>query len=123
MEKVYREVRMSWTTQRRLPDSIAAFMLRQEAVMPATMRTKLEDTQGLARTAVFDTHPSDGDRIRRARQADEPGVFHLEYPAQVLFSNFEVASRQVTQLHYREDLGIPVDPSMLAPTGVSGAGI
>jgi len=57
---------------------------------------------------VFHTHPSHGDRIRRARLAQEPGVFHLDAPASVLFSNFDVLAKQVTLLHYSDDLGLPV---------------
>jgi hypothetical protein len=78
----------------------------------------MQDTLGLARTGLFDTHPSDGDRIRRARQAGDPGVFHLELPASVLFSRFDIVCKQVTHLHYKEDFGLFFDASNLRP--VSG---
>lgn len=68
---------------------------------------------GLRRTKALDTHPSDGDRIRRARRAEEPGQFHSELPATSLFANFEMISRQVTCLHYADDLGIAYTPAML----------
>ncbi len=64
---------------------------------------------GLEPTGLFHTHPSNGDRIRRARQAQEPGVFGLDTPASVLFSNFEVLAKQVSLLHYSDDLGLPVE--------------
>jgi hypothetical protein len=40
-------------------------------------------------------------------------VFGLELPAAVLFSNFEVISKQITHIHYIDELEIPVDPSAL----------
>lgn len=39
-------------------------------------------------------------------QAAEPGLVQLEGPASGLFSNFEVVAKQVTLLHYSDDLGI-----------------
>jgi hypothetical protein len=62
---------------------------------------------------LLDTHPSNGDRIRRARQAGDPGVFALEGPATALFSHFDIPARQVTLLHYQEDLGLPLEIAKL----------
>jgi hypothetical protein len=96
-----------------LPENFPAYLTHQETRLPAEVRTKIEDTAGLARTGWFDTHPSDGDRIRKMRLADEPGVFHLEVPATVLFANFEVVAKQVTMLHYHDDLRLGCDASNL----------
>jgi hypothetical protein len=89
--------------------------MRHDAGLALASRTQLEDTAGLGTTGVFDTHPSNGDRIRRARRAAQPGVFQLDAPATALFSNFEVVSKQVTQLHYADDLGIPLAIARLVP--------
>ena len=83
--------------------------------MPAESRSQIEDTVGLSRTGIFDTHPSFGDRIRRARQAGEPGVFHLDYPATMLFANFDAVAKQVTFLHYTDSIGLPCDMAALVP--------
>ena len=100
-------MRVLWNMSRKLPDNFLVYMLRQEQTIPIAIRALIQDTLGLARTGLFDTHPSDGDRIRCARRAAEPGIFHLDFPASFLFSNFEGASKQITLLHYAEDLGIP----------------
>jgi len=113
--KAYKEMRTTWNMSRRLPDNFPAYLMRQEGTIPIAIRDRIQDTLGLAHTGLFDTHPSDGDRIRRARQAAEPGVFHPDLPASVLFSNFEGASRQITLLHYAEDLGIPCNAAALHP--------
>jgi hypothetical protein len=104
----YKELRVPWNNNRRLPDNVPAFVLQHDERIRPEQRTRWEDTMGLEATGVFHTHPSHGDRIRRARLAQEPGVFHLDAPASVLFSNFDVLAKQVTLLHYSDDLGLPV---------------
>ena len=118
--KSYKEMRTTWNLSRRLPEDFPAYLVVQEAKLPPAVRQRLQDTLGLAKTGIFDTHPSDGDRIRRARQAQEPGIFHLEFPAATLFPRFDVVSKQVTQLHYLEDLGLPVAPGILRPVEAVG---
>lgn len=117
----YKEMRTTWNLSRRLPEDFPAYLLLHESKMLPIARQRLQDTLGLARTRVFDTHPSAGDRIRRARQAKEAGVFHLNLPASILFSRFDIVSRQVTHLHYADDLGLPIDGSNLRPVETAHA--
>jgi Zn-dependent protease with chaperone function len=119
INRSYKEMRTTWTMSRRLPDDFPAYVVVQHAKLPPLFCQRMQDTLGLARTGLFDTHPSDGDRIRRARQAGDAGVFRLELPAEVLFSHFDIVSKQVTQLHYAEDLGLPFVSENLRP--VEGA--
>ena len=120
MGRSYKEMRTTWNLSRRLPEDFPAYLVAQHAKLPAGFCQRRQDTLGLARTGLFDTHPSDGDRIRRARQTDDPGVFQLDLPASVLFSRFDIVSKQVTHLHYTEDLGLFFDASNLRP--VEGGG-
>jgi Zn-dependent protease with chaperone function len=113
LEKAYKEMGFVWKQSHKLPDNFPAYLCKHEASIPATVKEKVQDTLGLSRTGFFDTHPSDGDRIRRARRAAEPGIFALELPSTVLFTNFEVISKQITHIHYIDELEIPVDPSAL----------
>ena len=115
LEMAYKNMRVSWNQNRALPEDFPAFLLRTDSTVPAAQRQRLEDTMGLGATGAFDTHPSQGDRIRRARQAAEPGLFHLDGPARALFANFEIPARQVTLLHYEDDLGIPIIAAKLVP--------
>ncbi len=64
---------------------------------------------GLQPTRWFGTHPSEAERIRRSRRGAQPGCFARDLPATVLFSNFDVLARQVTALHYQDDLGLKVN--------------
>ena len=54
----------------------------------------------------MDAHPSDASRLEQARSMAAPGMFRHGSEAVVLFSSFETLSRQVTALHYRDDLGL-----------------
>ncbi len=111
--KAYKDMRVTWKTNRRLPDNFPAYLMQQEEAIPPGRRELIENTAGLSKSGIFSTHPSDGDRIRCARLAAETGVFHLEFPASVLFANFEVISKQVTSLHYSDDIGLSFDPTEL----------
>jgi Zn-dependent protease with chaperone function len=113
MGKAYKEMRTGWNLNRKLPDNFPAYLAFHESTLPQTLQQKIHDTLGLSQTGIFDTHPSDGDRIRRARLAGDPGVFHLELPASVLFTHFDIVARQVTHLHYSDDLGLRIDNSNL----------
>jgi len=122
----YKEMRASWNINHHLPESVPAFLLHHDANLSRAKRTQLEDTLGLEATGLLHTHPSNGDRIRRARQAGQPGVFQLEGPATALFSNFDVVAKQVTLLHYTDDLGLPqplikLMPVADSPTAISGS--
>ncbi len=98
-----------------LPENFPAYLLQHDQRLSPEQRASIEDRMGLKPTGFFETHPSNGDRIRRARQANQPGVFHLEEPASALFSNFAVPAKQVTLLHYADDLRLPLVLAKLQP--------
>lgn len=113
MKRTYKEIRSAWNTSRKLPDNFPAFFAFQEAALPAPIKARIADRAGFSRTRMFSTHPSDGDRIRQARKADEPGIFHLQRPARDLFRDFDTLAKQFTMLHYHTELEIDCDPSNL----------
>ena len=115
LDKTYKKVRVGWNQSRELPDNFPAYLLRTDTELRPDQRTQLEDTMGLEKSGLFDTHPSNGDRIRAARLADQPGVFQCDRPATELFSNFDVPARQVTLLHYEDDMGIPPGLARIVP--------
>lgn len=111
----YKQARTSWNLNHRLPDDFPDFVLQREAALPAQTKERIANAVGLATTGLFDSHPSDGDRIRRARLAGEPGVFDLEWPSTLLFSDFHSAAQLVTRVHYEDDLGLPMLMAKLVP--------
>lgn len=116
----YKQMRTTWNLSKQLPESVPSFVVHSETQIPPHVREKILNTLGLAKTGLFDTHPCDADRIRCARHANEPGAFDMDLPATVLFSSFEVVAKQVTQLHYSEDVGLVFDPAMLKPIAAYG---
>ena len=115
LEKSYKEMRSIWNINKNLPDDLSSFLLWQLSRVPEAQIQKLQNTIGLEPTRPFGTHPSNGDRIRNARQMACPGVFELELPASILFGHFEALSKQVTRLHYEDDLGMPMELTKLRP--------
>ena len=57
-------------------------------------------------TGILDTHPSNSQRIQKARDAQSAGVFHCTAPAGILFSNFEMTCEGVTDDFYRNVFGV-----------------
>jgi Zn-dependent protease with chaperone function len=114
-ELTYKKMRVGWNLSKELPENFSAYLLRTDTELREDQRTRIEDTIGLDKSGLFDTHPSNGDRIRAARRAADPGVFRCDRPATVLFSKFDVPAKHVTMLHYSDDLGIPVGLARLVP--------
>jgi Zn-dependent protease with chaperone function len=113
LEGTYRQIRARWKKDRRLPDNLSELLRQTHESLPPNVLQKIDDTLGFHRTSLFDSHPSPADRIRRARMAGEPGIFHDERPASSLFASFEHPARFVTLLHYTDNLGIPVTEQTL----------
>jgi Zn-dependent protease with chaperone function len=115
LRRAYKDARATWNINKELPENFPAFLLRHESLMPPIAKQNISDRVGFAKTGMFDTHPCDAERIQRARRAAEPGVFDLELPASELFVNFEAVAKQVTILHYTDDLNVPIAIGKLLP--------
>jgi Zn-dependent protease with chaperone function len=112
----------SWRQSHTLPDNLPEMIRGSHQRLPAPVLQKIDDTLGFHRTGLFDSHPSPADRIRQARKANDPGIFHDDRPASSLFASFEHPSRFVTLLHYTDDIGIPVTEKMLTRVEVEQKG-
>lgn len=111
----YKEMRTTWNLSRALPLNLPDYVVAHAGKVPPHVSQRVQDTLGLAKTRVFDTHPCDADRIRCARKAQELGVFHLDVPATALFTRFPDVAREVTELHYSENLGLNLMAAKLRP--------
>jgi len=104
---VYRQLRLDHAQGRPLPDDLPRALVRLADAMPEE-RIERGCERRLSQAEDFmDAHPSDASRLEQARSMAAPGVFCHGSEASVLFAHFNVLSRQVTALHYREDLGLP----------------
>ncbi len=120
-ELMYKQIHVQWKKTLQLPDNLSELLRQSHEKLPAQALQKIEDRYGLERTGLFDSHPSPADRIRRGRQAQDPGAFHDDRPASELFTSFDHPARFVTMLHYSDDLGIPVTKEMLLRVETKGA--
>lgn len=118
-----RQMRVAWNLSNKLPDNLPQFILNMEGTQAgAHVRKALKGQLGFVKTGLFHTHPSDADRIRAARIANEPGVVTLDAPATDLFENFPVPARIVTTLFY-EGIGLPLPMAkMYEVEGAKAAG-
>ena len=67
-----------------------------------------------ASSGLFDTHPSDKDRIARARrEAPGDGIFHLDGPATDVFRDFDALAKAVSFDMYRSSLGPSISRDQL----------
>ncbi len=99
------DLQSSWQ-QRRLPDDYPKLILANVPQIPEETLAAHRKSVDEARTGLFDTHPSDRDRIAHA-QAEEPGngIFNLGGPATDVFRDFDALARSVTFDYYISMLG------------------
>jgi Zn-dependent protease with chaperone function len=113
-----KEAAAMWHLGRHLPENFPAYLLYHESRMPLAMRQAA--TVEKKEPALFDTHPSDRERVRRAREANEAGMFGDERTATELFAHYDLLAKEVTYFHYVEELGLDLDlgDANLRPTPV-----
>jgi Zn-dependent protease with chaperone function len=109
---------LSWYKKGKVPDDLSALILRLADSVPAKEFRKIKKKMARSEASLFDTHPSDGERLASVRQEDAPGVFHLDGPATQLFTDFHELSRAVTLRFYRAVIGKRVTRDSLVPVGV-----
>jgi Zn-dependent protease with chaperone function len=119
MQNNFKEMRANWKKYHTLPDNLPETIRQRHEKMPKKVFDEINDTLGLRTSGIFDSHPSPGDRIRRARLAGDPGVFQDIRPASDLFNDFQNPARFVTMIYYTNELGIRVLPQMLTPVVIS----
>jgi Zn-dependent protease with chaperone function len=107
----------SWD-EGRLPNNLPIMIAAYAEKLPPEAHKYLKKNLLAAKTGIFDTHPSDRDRIAKAKQENRPGLFHLELPASAIFHDFEQISQEVTFDYYKSVLGDNVDNKHLIDTRI-----
>jgi Zn-dependent protease with chaperone function len=114
-QSAYSELGRFWQ-ERRLADDFPALILSHSRRFPAEVKDRIEASMLSRKTGIWDTHPSDADRIASASREAADGLVNLDLPASVLFADFEATSRSASLEHYRDSLGQDVTPSNLVRT-------
>jgi hypothetical protein len=90
-----------------LPVNFPAFVLEQETRLDCYVRSRIEAAAAKGRCGLFDSHPSDAERLRFAREAALPGLVRLPGPVTQLLSNFPALAASFASLHYAQLLRLP----------------
>jgi hypothetical protein len=99
--------------QGRLPDDLPRLIEANIVQIPEGLLKGIDARIAEGVTNVFDTHPSDKDRIAVADAWRAPGVFHIDGPATALFRDFDALSRECTARHYQMIVGEAFSPDRL----------
>ncbi len=107
----------SWRDKRlcdNLPEMIVAKVdeMRSDPELASKIRTKIFEEE----TELFSTHPSTPARMEAAKRENAPGIFRIDAPARVLFSDFDGLCKMATLYYYQGELGPEVTPQNLVPT-------
>lgn len=96
------EAAVNRKTVKNLPKSI---LEKSGSLDPKLIKDLLKQSHS-NETGLLDSHPSDGQRIEKARKAAVDGVFHCTAPAEILFSNFSMTCESITDDFYRNEFGV-----------------
>lgn len=105
-----------WRREGRLGDDLPMIMSARMDDFPEELRRKLNEIIDSSETGLFDSHPSDRDRIASARDEGAPGIFRLDRPAAELFAGFPILCRMVTADKYEDALGSNFNPAEMHPS-------
>ena len=104
-----------WQKKHQMPDSVPDFLEQLEQRVPADFHEQARLTLLNEKAGLFATHPTAAQRIQKARQRPESGIFGIEKPARALFNDFAATAQLVTSRHYRQNLRLAVTNAMLKP--------
>ncbi|MGI8908891.1 MAG: M48 family metallopeptidase [Candidatus Sumerlaeaceae bacterium] len=99
-----------------LPRNFPELCLHNVPQIPDYALQNADSAMRHAKTGLFDTHPSTGDRIAAAESLELKATFNPpDVPASVLFRNFEKHCRDATLSYYRQIVGNAIQKEQLFP--------
>ncbi len=102
-------------SNKRLVDNLPDLVLSNNNRIPPLTKVHLKRHITESKTGFFGSRPSDRDRIENALKENAKGIFRLEGPAKLLFSDFDNLSHEATKHYYRNKIGLTVtDDSMVS---------
>ena len=101
--------------QRTLCDSLAAVMHSDRQRFAGPLDTAYQEHLAEGRTHLFDTHPTDRERIAASLSGPATGVFACNLPASVLFRDFASLERSVSRDLFQSVLGRQLTDGALVP--------
>jgi Zn-dependent protease with chaperone function len=101
--------------EERLVDDLPRLIMVQARDAPPNIMEQVDKVIAESKTGWFDTHPSDADRVAAAEREGGEGVFALELPASLLFSDYVEQCKATTWDFYRGIFGEKVKRAQMRP--------
>ena len=117
MQGAFYDLSESWR-EGRLADDLPKLVVANVGQIPPEALEAIDNQVTTGKTGLFDTHPTDRERIFRAHDEDADGVFDLTGPATDVFRDFDSLCRASTFDYYQSIFGKDaVDKENLKPVG------
>lgn len=106
----------SFYREGRLGDNLPKLIMANIQQLPPELAAKIDELIEKADTGWFDTHPADKERIASSHAEHDPGIYHFDDSAHVLFRHYEALSKNVTWDFYRDIFGAEFQPQQMHST-------
>lgn len=107
--------------ERRICNNIPALVARRVADIPADVLRQIDEATAKQKTAWYESHPSDADRVAAVRRTPQKGIITIEAPASSLFADFDALCNRVSGDFYTSALGaFPENVEVLTADEVVG---
>lgn len=101
---------------KRLPDNLPLMLIDNEKRLDEDKVKELQHEILNSETKWHHSHPADRDRIQNAAREQTDGIFQVEHPSSVLFSDLNGLCKVVTMQTYQDIFGKDFDPSKVNKT-------
>ncbi|WP_455366181.1 M48 family metalloprotease [Kaarinaea lacus] len=98
---------------KKLVDNLPRLIAHNATQLPDELDRALLSQIQEAKTQVYDSHPSDNERIDNAMRQQAKGIFSLARESRDLFKSFDAIAKQVSYAYYAHELGLEVDKNKL----------
>jgi len=97
----------------RLVDNLPDLILSKSDRLPSLTEVHCKQHMIENKTGLFENQSSDRDRIINALRENAQGIFGLEIPAKLLFSDFNTLAQEATMNYYQNMIGITISDDSL----------
>lgn len=98
---------------KKLVDNLPRLILHNAEQLPEELDRALLSQIEESKTQVYDSHPSDNERIDNAMAQQAKGIFELNSDIRGVFKSFDAMSKQVSYSYYAHELGLEFDRNKL----------
>jgi len=99
--------------EKKLVSDFPMLVVRNSKQLPDELDKALLRQIEQSKTQVYDSHPSDKERIEHATALQAEGIFNLNRDNRDMFKQFDVLSKRVSSDYYEYELGLEIDTSKL----------